>query len=297
MAFEKIIGNNKIKQILEATILTKKYLHSYLFTGKEGIGKKLFAIEFARYILYGNESPETMGPGCKPVPIVSELDNHPDFKIIEPEGSSIKIEQIRMIQAKIAEKPIESTKKVYIIDEAEKMTIDAQNCLLKTLEEPPEYGIIILVCSNENMLLSTIKSRCTKLTFSDIPKEELKNYIEEEMVDLADGSIGKALKFKENQEIYKNVRQVFENIEKYDKIDYIKSADILYRSKDSIQEILDFANVILLEYAKHDERYINCVSIVEKAKTRLKQNANFEMTIDSLCFSLWEEINENNNRC
>ena len=268
MAFEGIIGNNKIKQLLETSISTKKILHSYLFSGKEGIGKKLFAQEFAKYILCEDDRQI----------VQFEEGNHPDYTMISPDGNSIKIEQIRMLQTKIAEKPIESTKKVYVIDDAETMTKEAQNALLKTLEEPPEYGTIILICSNENMLLSTIKSRCTKISFCGLQKEELRNYIEED------------------RELYENVKQVFENIEKYDKIDYVKKADVLYKSKDTIQEILEYADNILLKKAKQNDRYINCVSIVEKAKIRLKQNANYDMTIDDLCFSLWEEINENNNR-
>lgn len=296
MAFENIVGNDKIKELLEETINSKRFLHSYLFSGKDGIGKKLFAIEFASCILFGNRTNETMKKGLENGQIASELINHPDFSLIEPDGNSIKIEQIRLLQSDMSKKPIETNKKVYIINDSEKMTTDAQNCLLKTLEEPPEYGIIILICNNESMLLSTIKSRCTKLSFSDIPKEKLKNYVEEDMLDLADGSIGKAIKLREKQEIYENLRILFENVKKCDKIDFIKNAEVLYKSKDSIQEVLEFANVIIFNKAKENEEYINCVSMIEKAKTRLKQNANFDMTIDNLCFSLWEEINENYNR-
>ena len=285
VAFENIIGNDKIKKLLQDNISTNNILHSYLFSGKKGIGKMLFAREFAKEILCTDQKQITQ----------YNQNNHPDFLIVKPDGNCIKIDQIRMLQNKIAEKPIESNRKVYIIDDAELMRKEAQNCLLKTLEEPPEYAIIILVCSNENLLLSTIKSRCTKIMFSDIQKEKLLEYIDEDIVDLADGSIGRAIQLRESKEIYENIKQVFENIEKCDKIDFIRSAEVIYKSKDNIQEILELANIVLCNKAKENAKYINCIKFVEKAKTRLKQNANYDMTIDDLCFSLWEEINENNN--
>ena len=232
--------------------------------------------------------------------------NHPDFHVIEPDGSGIKIEQIRMLQNKILEKPIKSNKKVYIIDNSETMTKEAQNCLLKTLEEPPEYAMIILICSNENLLLNTIQSRCTKINFQRISNEELKKYIIENelienisksMLETLDGSIGKAYELKEMQSLYENIRPIFENIETYDKIDIIRKTDVLYKSKDNINDCLEYANVILLEKGKKDDRFLNCIKHVEKAKKKLKQNANFDMTIDDLLFHLWEEINENYNRC
>lgn len=92
------------------------------------------------------------------------------------DGKSIKIEQIRYVQEKIAEKPIASNKKVYIINNSDTMTKEAQNCLLKTLEEPPEYAVIILVLANENNMLNTIKSRCTKIMFNPLSKEEIIHY-------------------------------------------------------------------------------------------------------------------------
>ena len=92
------------------------------------------------------------------------------------DGKSIKIEQIRYMQEKIAEKPIASNKKVYISNNSDTMTKEAQNCLLKTLEEPPEYAVIILVLANENNMLNTIKSRCTKIMFNPLSKEEIIHY-------------------------------------------------------------------------------------------------------------------------
>ena len=210
MAFESIVGNEQIKEILRETISTRRFLHSYLFIGESGIGKKLFAKEFARYILCDNQEDIFY--------YQENLNNHPDFYIITPDGSSIKIEQIRMLQTKIIEKPIRSNKKVYIIEDCNSMTKEAQNCLLKTLEEPPEYTVIILLCSNENALLSTIQSRCTKLVFKKISKEDLRQYIKKEnlfqyvddnLLEAMNGSIGKAYEIKEKQELYEEVREYF----------------------------------------------------------------------------------------
>ena len=137
--FSDIIGNDKLKKELIHSVETNKTSHSYLFIGTEGIGKKLIAEEFAKMLL-----------------AVKDTENSPDFSIIEPDGNSIKIEQIREFQKKVSEKPIISNKKVYIINDSDKMTVEAQNCLLKTLEEPPEFVTIILIGSNENSFLSTI---------------------------------------------------------------------------------------------------------------------------------------------
>ena len=163
--FEKIIGNDSIKEQLVKSLNNNQISHSYLFIGIEGIGKKLIATEFAKAILCLNDKKYCNN--CKSC-IEFDSDNNPDFLYIEPDGNSIKIDQIREMQKKLQEKPIISKNKVYIINNADKMTTEAQNSLLKTLEEPPEFVTIILIGSNENMFLTTIKSRCMILHFNKI---------------------------------------------------------------------------------------------------------------------------------
>ena len=176
MKYTDILGNEKVKDILKKAVQHNTVLHSYLFVGEEGIGKSLFAKEFAKSILcLGKEKPCEACKSC----IEIEENNQPDYIEIVPDGNSIKIEQIRNMQLKVAEKPIVSTKKVYVIQEADTMTQEAQNALLKTLEEPPEYITIILIASNENSILNTIKSRCTKIVFEPLSNEELKRYAQE----------------------------------------------------------------------------------------------------------------------
>ena len=281
--FENIIGNEVIKNTLEKSVKTNQITHSYLMIGIQGIGKKLLAKEYAKVILDSND-----------------IINNPDFLCIEPDGNSIKIEQIRNLQKEIQEKPIISNKKVYIIDDADLMTKEAQNCLLKTLEEPPEFAVIILIGSNENTFLPTIKSRCMILHFNRLSDSEIKSYLQEQynelnvtqsMLDIAGGSIGRAINLKDKQEDYSKVAEIINNLDKKDLIDIVQASEILYKSKEDINDILDYINIILLKMAKENYLYTNCIKIVENTKKRLVQNANYDMCIDDLLFKMWEEVN------
>lgn len=280
--FENIIGNEPIKKMLEQAITNNKISHSYMFLGISGIGKRMLAREFAIKVLK-----------------VGDTENIPDLLYIEPDGNSIKIEQIREMQKRVQEKPIQASKKVYIIDEADKMTKEAQNCLLKTLEEPPEFVTIILIGTNENAFLTTIKSRCMILHFNRIKDEQLKRYLQENynmqnitqnMLEMYQGSIGKAMYLKDKENIYQELEKISEQINTKDLIEIMKSAEILYKEKDEIYEMLDYINILLLKKAKEDYRYTNCIQIVENTKKRLKQNANYDMSIDNMLFNICEEI-------
>lgn len=294
MSFERIIGNDKVKQFLNNAINENHILHSYLFSGIEGIGKKLFAIEFAKKILCIEQNDEQ--ENCLSC-LKFKSSNHPDFMILEPENNVIKIEQIRNMQEKISEKPIVSKKKVYIIVDSDCMTKEAQNCLLKTLEEPPEYATIILTTANESKLLNTIKSRCIKVKFNGLLENEINQYLkqneivvnEENYIKISQGSIGKLLDIKEDEDVYNQVNIVLENIDKNTLIDILNKAEILYSQKDKIQEILDYINIYL--YNTKDIRKINCIEYVEDTKRRLISNGNYDMCIDYLLLRMWEQIN------
>lgn len=281
--FSDIIGNDKLKKELIHSVEINKTSHSYLFIGTEGIGKKLIAEEFAKMLL-----------------AVKDTENSPDFSIIEPDGNSIKIEQIREFQKKVSEKPIISNKKVYIINDSDKMTVEAQNCLLKTLEEPPEFVTIILIGSNENSFLSTIKSRCMILHFEKISDEQIQKYLQDNhqteinskiMLEACQGSIGKALEIKDKQELYQNTEQVVNSLERKDKIDILNMSDFIYKSKDDKLEILNYMNVLFINLAKINSKYADCIAVVEETKRRLQSNANYDMCIDNLLLSLWENVN------
>lgn len=292
--FETIIGNDRNKEVLQKAISNQKVSHSYLFIGIEGIGKKEFAKEFAKRILCQEENYQGNCKSC----IEFDSKNHPDFFILKPEGNSLKIEQIREMQKKVAEKPIISNHKVYIIDDSDKMTTEAQNCLLKTLEEPPEFVTIILVGSHETSFLSTIKSRCMILHFDPIENELLTKYLKEQkisicsdsMLEIFQGSIGKAITLKESQELYKQVENFAKQLEKKSKIDLVNFANVFYQNKEEIFGLLDYLNILLLKLAKNNFLYTNGIQIVENTKRRLQSNSNYDMCMDYLVFSLVEAI-------
>ena len=234
--FNNILGNDNIKELLTNAVKNNKTSHSYMFVGTDGIGKKMIAKEFAKMILCTDEN-KYCGT-CKSC-IEFDGENNPDFRIIEPDGNSLKIEQIREFQNKVSEKPIISNRKVYIINDSDKMTTEAQNCLLKTLEEPPEFVTIILIGFNESAFLDTIKSRCMILHFNKISDENILRFLEENyqtkvnsqiMLEAFQGSIGKAIQLQDKQEEY-------EQIENY-----------LYR--------LDLENGYIQELGEHEEEYV-----------------------------------------
>lgn len=294
--FENIIGNKRNKEILEKAIEINKTSHSYIFCGTEGIGKKLIAKELAKKILcLGEKAKDCSCKSC----IEFDSDNNPDFQLIESVDGKIKIEQIRQMQRKVAEKPIISNNKVYIIDNADTMTTEAQNCLLKTLEEPPEYITIILICTNEGNLLSTIKSRCTRMQFEPIKDEELNEYIKTKLpdeqispqiIELAQGSIGKAIKLNERKDIYENIENILLSMQNRDLIDIVQMSEVIYKSKEEIKSILEYINVLLMKLSKQNIKYINCVQIVEETKRRIKANSNYDMCIDYMIFSMWQNV-------
>src|SRR6056297_3730902 len=177
MSFNNIPGQTKTKRILKDSIKKNRISHAYLFTGNNGLGKSEMAGEFAQAIFCENNIADGCGEclSCKKI----EHGNHPDFHkiMVEEDHKNILIDQIRDLQKEISYKPYESDHKVYIIDQAERMTIQAQNSLLKTLEEPPEYAIIILTNENKNELIPTIVSRCQEVKLYNQSKDVIKDYL------------------------------------------------------------------------------------------------------------------------
>ena len=296
MSFKNLIGNNQIKELLIKTVQANKVSHSYMFYGIEGIGKYLFAKEFANMILCNNNSDKKPCNECKSC-IEIKSNNHPDYYEINVEENTIKIEQIRLMQAKIIEKPIISNKKVYIINNADTMTKEAANCLLKTLEEPPEYVCIILIVANENALLNTIKSRCTKISFKPIENAQINQYIESVcniqnvsnyLIESCGGSLKKCMQIIENKDIYDKINSIFNNIENTNVLDAFNKLDFLYEDKERIYEMLEYMNTIFCNKAKDNIKYVDYIQVIEEAKKNLKSNSNYDMTIDKLLFSIYK---------
>lgn len=177
---------------------------------------------------------------------------------------------------------------------------EAQNCLLKTLEEPPEYVTIILVGANENAFLSTIKSRCMILHFDKISNDKIKLYLEENyqtnirskiMLDAFQGSIGKEIQLLDRQEEYEKIEQIIFSLENKDKIDILNMSEPIYKAKEEKYEILDYMNIVFINLATKSSKYANCINIVENTKKRLQSNANYDMCIDNMLLNLWEQVN------
>lgn len=305
MSFEGLIGNDKIKGSLIDAIKNESVVHSYMFIGQDGIGKKRFAQEFAKMILCLSDVKESCDRCDSCIKYTSG--NHPDFIQLEPDGNSIKIAQIRQMQENIYQKPIVSNKKVFIINDAEKMTEEAQNSLLKTLEEPPVYVVIILIVSNENLLLNTIKSRCLRIYFKNIPRENIISYINENgiikeanenIVDMCNGSFSKLENISENLEKYLEVEKLFMNIltkKEMSIIDIFNSSEVLYKSKDDIQDILEYMIVILYNKIRSEqknnlcyEKYFTMIKIIEDTRKKLNSNSNYDMCIDEMLLTIKE---------
>ena len=307
MSFDNIIGNEENKKVLNSAIMNKNIVHSYLFYGADGIGKKIFAKEFAKMILCNGEEIKPCN-NCKSC-IEFDSNNNPDFFLIEPDGNSIKIDQIRQMQKSVLEKPIESSKKVYIIDNCHLMTKEAQNCMLKTLEEPQEYIVIILISSNENSILPTVKSRCTKIYFKELNDSEIFKYIgnnyegtllENDLIKLCGGSIAKADFIVNKVQLLNQIKDFILAIERTNKLVFMQKNQLLYDNKEDINLILDYIYILLFEQAKKNNRntngYINSMKFVEKTKNKLLNSNNYDMTIDNMLLNMWEEINEKNSR-
>lgn len=300
--FDNIIGNTENKKILKNIIENNNILHSYIFSGISGIGKFLFAKEFAKAILcQGNtEKPCNTCKACESF----ENSNNPDIIIIDEQENSIKTEQIKEITNNVLEKPIQGNKKIYIINNSENMTKEAQNSLLKTLEEPPEYVIIILITSNENLLLNTIKSRCLKIPFKKLSDNEIQQYfarnlenINISMLKAFGGSIEKAINIKDKSDIYEKVNKIFENIENMNELQILNIKEAIFADKDEVFSILDYINTIFYDKILIDvektHKYNECINIIETAKTRLKRNCNYDMTIDNCLLAIERSINSN----
>lgn len=170
MPFLDVIGHERTKALLQAALLHNRVAHAYLFHGERRIGKRLTAIRFAQTVNCETESetaPDACGVcrSCRQI----EARTHPDFLVIEPDAEQanpqIKIDQIRDIEQQVIYRPLAGSRKICVIDDADRLTIGAANALLKTLEEPPSHSLFVLVTSRPFALPATIRSRCQSLRF------------------------------------------------------------------------------------------------------------------------------------
>ncbi|WP_066634230.1 DNA polymerase III subunit delta' [Desulfolucanica intricata] len=202
--FDDIIGHKNQLEGLKKTIKNHRINHAYLFYGPEGIGKKTIALAFAAAI-FCDHARETGACGCCHSCRQIINNNHPDLFQIYPQGASIKIEQIREIKKKASYKPYQNKSQIFILEAAETMTMEAANCFLKTLEDPPGQAVFILISTNPDLLPLTVVSRCQLLSFKELNFEEIVRGLviltgistkEAQLPALmAQGSLGKALTY------------------------------------------------------------------------------------------------------
>lgn len=208
MSFKDVLGHSKPIELLQRAIKNDKVVHSYLFLGNEGIGKKWVAIQFAKAL---NCLKEGVGKddACDHCSSCKKIDHHlhPDVLLIEPEGQTIKVEQVREMQRDLAYRPYEGRRRVCILTAADHMAPNMSNILLKTLEEPPLHTLIILLANNPRLLLPTILSRCQPIRFHALPIPSVSRWLMEQkgfeeseahlLASLSEGSPGKALQIRE----------------------------------------------------------------------------------------------------
>lgn len=308
MSFKNIIGQEKAVDILLKSLKENKIFPSYIFMGADGVGKKSTAVEFAKAINCLNLSNDfEVCEKCSSCNKINKLCS-PDLKIIEPIKGSIRIEQIRELRREINLKPFENRKKIYIIDHAETMTLEASNCLLKTIEEPPDYAIIILICLNLDSILPTIVSRCQLIKFKLISYLKIMEVVLSNKVDiekdkakliskLAQGSVGKALKLISDKEYFKRREKILNYLTlilpgKYNGNLFTNMEKILIemnKTEETLDIILFWYHDILLVKELRIQEYIINIDKLKVIKEKSKVYSR-EMLIDILDYI--EQIQE-----
>ena len=269
-----IVGHKIQREFLKKSFENSRVSHAYLFSGVDGLGKKTVALEFVKLI---NDQKEDLSK------------NHPDLIMVEPQPS-IQISQIRDMQKALSLKPFSAPYKIAIIDEAEKMTAQAQNCLLKTLEEPRGQAILFLISSNPEMLLETVRSRVQSLEFYPLSLEEMKDFLKsktslsnlEKLVFISEGRPGKAIDFLENPEKLGTWWQMFEDIQKL--VDSSISSRFKYlndffqedNSKEFLNIFLRYFRLVLLSKCSALPR------ISSQKASKFKISSNFNKTYSLL---------------
>ncbi len=325
--FNNIIGHKQVIEHLKSAIMLGKISHAYILNGEVGSGKKLIASTFAMTLQCETENDEPCGK-CKSC-MQSNNHNHPDIIWVTHEKpGSIGVDDIRgQLNNDIVIKPYSSKYKIYIIDEADKLTIQAQNALLKTLEEPPAYAVIILLTTNHEALLSTILSRCITLNLKVVEDELIRTYLMEEnqipdykaniSVAFAQGNVGKAIKLASTQDFDQLREDTFSmlrnmaDMEMYEVIEYIKKIAenklnindyldliilwfrdvLLFKATNDINHLIFKDNISDIKKQANERSYNgieNIINAIEKAKVRLNANVNFELVMELLLLTIKE---------
>ncbi len=330
--FADIIGQEQLKEHLRNALESGKISHAYIINGERSSGKEFVAKIFAAAlqcekpdISSGMTEPCGECHSCKQM----ATGNQPDVIYVTHEKpGTIGVEDIRVqINGSVGIKPYSSRRKVYIINEGEKMTVQAQNALLKTLEEPPEYTVILILTANVESLLPTILSRCVVWNMKPVKDSQVKRFLMETMqvpdykadicVAFARGNIGKAkmlaasedfdrvkeeaitlLKYINDMEISEIVAAIKKIGEyKLDVNDYFDILAVWYRDVLLFKATNDANHLIFREEIQYIRKVadrstyegIECIiHSLEKAKARLSANVNFDLTMELLLLTIQE---------
>lgn len=325
--FTDIIGQEQLKEHLQNAISMNKVSHAYIINGERSSGKEFIARIFAMTLQCEKGETEPCGEchSCKQ----AMSNNQPDIIYIGHEKpNTIGVEDIRgQINNDIGIKPYSSPRKIYIMNEGEKMTVQAQNALLKTLEEPPEYAVILILTTNVEALLPTILSRCVVLNMKPVPDAQVKKYLMEELgvpdykanicVAFARGNIGKAkllasseefekvkdeaitlVKYINDMEINEIVKAIKKITEyKFDVNDYLDILSVWYRDVLLYKATKDINSLIFKDELQQIRRVADrstyegietIVNALQQAKRRLEANVNFDLTMELLLLTIKE---------
>ncbi len=326
--FKDIVGQDQIKKHFQESIKQGNLSHSYIINGETGSGRHLLSSALAKALLCENRTEH--GDSCGKCKSCIQVDSgsHPDVHFINHEKLSIGIDDIRnQLINDITIKPYSGAYKIYVIAEANKMTEQAQNALLKTIEEPPEYAIILLLTENAQNLLSTITSRCITLNTEPLAQDKIVEYLvnnlqmEPEQAKIAagfcQGNVGKAIHFASSedfQEMKHDTLHLLKKIDDIDISDIVSMIKELSMRKGKINEYLDLmllwyrdvlmfkvtkdANILLYrdEYKaissqasmRNYEDIEKIIKAIDKAKIRLNANVNFDTAIELLLLTIKE---------
>ena len=326
--FADIVGQEHLKEHLENAIKMDKVSHASIINGEKNAGKEFIAKTFAMALQCENrQGTEPCGEchSCRQ----ALSGNHPDIIFITHEKpGTIGVDDIRrQVNNDVAIKPYKGPKKIYIMNEGEKMTAQAQNALLKTLEEPPEYAVLLILTGNVDSLLQTILSRCVVLNMKPAKDAQIKKYLMETMeipdykadicVAFARGNVGKAkllasseefdkvkeeaitllkyIKEMELNEIVAAIKKITEY--KFDVNDYMDILSIWYRDVLLFKATHDANLLIFKEEIQHIRKVADksayegiekIIDALEKSKQRLNANVNFDLTMELLLLTIKE---------
>lgn len=328
--FKDIVGQEQIREHLENAIKMDKVSHAYLIQGEQGAGKEFIAGIFAAALQCSHSGEKEAEPceecrSCKQ----AKSKNHPDIIWVTHEKpGTISVEDIReQINSDMDIKPYYGPKKIYIVGDAQKMTPQAQNALLKTLEEPPAYGVIILLTTNAETLLPTILSRCVMLNMRPVKDSQIEEYLMKNLMipdykaricaAFARGNMGKAKALAENED-FDNVKEEAVSLLKYIrdmeiaeivaaikkineyKLDINNYLDILYvwyrdillfKATKDINDLIFKDEIQYIKRTADQSSYEGIEIILEsldKASRRLSANVNFDLTMELLLLAIKE---------